>query len=526
MANSEITQNKKIQTCLNNLGVEFPAQSSTVKNKRSQTCIEAHGHPHPMQSDTIKKKIQETNKKRFGCISPLGNTDIRKKSKLTCQRKYNVEHNFCEGDLRDKIKQTFVKKYGCENPMQNTEVHKKAVQTLVKHHGVDNPMKSDTIRKKAQATCLTNHGVTNPMHSSVIKSKCSFTKQQAVVHEMFFGNRLGKTIVPLFTEKEFTSGKDKRYKFVCNTCNTEFTSYIQNGNIPRCYTCHPILRGTSNIEKELFEFIKQLDDCAVQGTKSIIPPLELDIFSEKFKLAFEINGLYWHSEIGGNKTNTYHVHKTNECNKRNIQLVHIFEDEWVHKRLIIQNKIKSLFGSQQKSIGARQTNIHPISAAVAKRFLNDNHIQGYSSSRHYLGMFFDSDLISVLSFGQSRFQAGELEIIRYCSTVPITGGFQKFLKYIQTKFRISRIVTFADKRFSGTNNVYTRSNFKLISETTPSYFYTDYSQRFYRMQFQKHKLSRKLAIYKDTLSTWQNMQLNGYDRIWDCGNYKYEYSFQ
>lgn len=21
---------------------------------------------------------------------------------------------------------------------------------------------------------------------------------------------------------------------------------------------------------------------------------------------------------------------------------------------------------------------------------------------------------------------------------------------------------------------------------------------------------------------WQNMQMNGYDRIWDCGNLKYE----
>lgn len=33
----------------------------------------------------------------------------------------------------------------------------------------------------------------------------------------------------------------------------------------------------------------------------------------------------------------------------------------------------------------------------------------------------------------------------------------------------------------------------------------------------------KLEKYDCDLSEWQNMQLNGYDRIWDCGHFKYEW---
>jgi len=34
-------------------------------------------------------------------------------------------------------------------------------------------------------------------------------------------------------------------------------------------------------------------------------------------------------------------------------------------------------------------------------------------------------------------------------------------------------------------------------------------------------LSEKLELFDPALTEWENMQLNGYDRIWDCGNRVY-----
>jgi hypothetical protein len=39
-----------------------------------------------------------------------------------------------------------------------------------------------------------------------------------------------------------------------------------------------------------------------------------------------------------------------------------------------------------------------------------------------------------------------------------------------------------------------------------------------RQKFQKHKLKDKLEVFNAELTEWHNMQNNGYDRIWDCGN--------
>jgi hypothetical protein len=49
-----------------------------------------------------------------------------------------------------------------------------------------------------------------------------------------------------------------------------------------------------------------------------------------------------------------------------------------------------------------------------------------------------------------------------------------------------------------------------------------YAERFYRFNFRKNVLNEKLEKFNNKLTEWENMQLNNYDRIWDCGSLKYE----
>jgi len=39
-----------------------------------------------------------------------------------------------------------------------------------------------------------------------------------------------------------------------------------------------------------------------------------------------------------------------------------------------------------------------------------------------------------------------------------------------------------------------------------------------------NRLKNTLSNFNPKLTEWKNMQLNGYDRIWDCGNLKYEWN--
>jgi ribosomal protein L33 len=68
-------------------------------------------------------------------------------------------------------------------------------------------------------------------------------------------------------------------------------------------------------------------------------------------------------------------------------------------------------------------------------------------------------------------------------------------------------------------NLYKKIGFEHTRITGPSYLYTkNYREFMSRITFQKHKLSNILEKFDVEKTEWENMQANGYDRIWDCGN--------
>ena len=63
----------------------------------------------------------------------------------------------------------------------------------------------------------------------------------------------------------------------------------------------------------------------------------------------------------------------------------------------------------------------------------------------------------------------------------------------------------------------------LVKETKPNYWYIKKLKREYRYKFKKQNLIK--MGYDSSKTEWEIMQEMGYDRIWDCGNYRYELVF-
>lgn len=113
----------------------------------------------------------------------------------------------------------------------------------------------------------------------------------------------------------------------------------------------------------------------------------------------------------------------------------------------------------------------------------------------------------------------DLEIVRFCSkqNTRVQGGFSKLVKSLGSV----SLISYADRRYSR-GQVYKSSGWQLSHISAPSYHYTnDYINTFHRTSFQKHLLKDKLEIFDSSLSEWENMMINGWDRIWDCGNFVY-----
>ena len=283
---------------------------------------------------------------------------------------------------------------------------------------------------------------------------------------------------------------------------------------------------TSKPQIELGDFIQnELKLSIIYNDKKSLSGVEIDIFIPSKNIGIEYNGLFWHSEKMG-KHKTYHLNKTELCEKNNIKLIHIFEDEWLYKSEIVKNRIRHILGCNKNKLYARNCTIKQIDNKSKNIYLNKNHLQGSDKSSILLGAFYDDNLVSVMTFSKPRKSLGytnkndeTYEMVRF-ATDGVTGIFSKLLSHFIKTYKPKKIITYADRRWSQ-GNLYLKMGFKFIDYTKPNYFYTlKYKNRENRFNYRKDILVNE--GFDPSLTETEIMYNRGYDKIWDCGSLKFE----
>jgi len=297
---------------------------------------------------------------------------------------------------------------------------------------------------------------------------------------------------------------------------------------------------TSKAEISIRDFLLSLNIKCDNNNRQFLNGVEIDILSEEDKIGIEFNGNLFHSEIFGKKKSIYHLNKTRLMNQKGYSLIHIFEDEWELKNEIVKNKLKHIFKkSTAEKIHARRCKIKEIDSDLKNIFLNKNHLQGEDRSNLRFGAFYNDKLIAVMTFDNNRQmnkkgEATTYELKRFCIDLnyTITGIASKLLSYFIKNYNPKKIISFADRRWTlnSENNLYTSIGFKLTKILTPDYSYynpkIDRFRRFHKFAFGKSSLKKKFPqIYDENKTEWEMMQELEYDRIWDCGKFKYELNF-
>jgi len=126
-----------------------------------------------------------------------------------------------------------------------------------------------------------------------------------------------------------------------------------------------------------------------------------------------------------------------------------------------------------------------------------------------------------MTFGKSRFnKAVEYELLRYAnaSNLTVMGGASKLFAHFRKTYTPNSVISYSDVSFNS-GALYQILGFEWTHRSPPAYYYTkNYINLESRVKFQKHKLKSMLDEFDANYSEWDNMKLNGYDRIWDCGN--------
>lgn len=515
---AESVKVKQRQTCLDRYGVVSTALIREVKAKQIETLQKKYGDgiTNPFGSKEIRTKIKETMIDRYGVENPLQSEEIKEKTKRTNLERYGVTNPSMLPEIRDKAKQTMLERYGAENPLQSEEIREKIKRTNLDRYGVEYTTQSTQMKEKTKQTMLEKYGVDNPSKVDVFQTKKTITHRQKVFETFIDRIKRLHNLEFVGTKDDYINSDTLTIR--CGECGHTFQTTVTNAQKLFCPEC--ARKPYSKKEKELVDYIKSCyDGEIILNSRKLLDGKEIDIFIPELNIGFEFNGTYWHSDW--KISPTYHQEKTTLAKEKSIRLVHIFEYEWDFKQENVKALIRNVLGIHSHKVYARQCYVKEITSKEYTDFLNEYHFSGAIKSPIRYGLFYKDELVSVIGFGKSRFDNNETELHRYCvkDGWKIVGGFSKLIKHSNIKDFISYI-DYA--HFTGDG--YKKIGFETIGYTKPNYVYVYGNSILTRYQCQKHKLKNILKDFDETLSETDNMFLNGYTKIFDCGNIKMKYS--
>lgn len=327
-------------------------------------------------------------------------------------------------------------------------------------------------------------------------------------------------------------------------CGTIFTTSADN--FVRHSGCKVCKYSTG--EGTLKQALRSIGIEVEQGNRSVLPfHREIDLLSHQHSIGIEYDGIRYHTvehylrdknrQWTYAYASKYHLWKTEEAAKKGIRLIHVFENEWLEHPQIVLDKLKALFHfSMAERYYARKLNVREVSRQAAQEFLDQNHIQGHGSAPIAIGLYDNDHLLAVQTFSKTR-DGDAYELSRYATKLntQVVGGFSRCLKHFERRYGPSRLVSFADRRWTLPNrNVYLSNGFELASVVPPSYYYVDPKNGpkgvpiiHHKFKYRKAAIAKKHPeVYSPNKTERQMMQEAGYERVYDCGLLRYEKTYK
>lgn len=554
-AHSEELLEKKRQTNIQRYGAPVPTMNEDVKRKAKetvdqnfggfglaspvlserirQTNLDRYGAEYPMQNESVKQKCQDTLVHRYG-ENPLQSEEIRQKRTATNIERYGVPVPSMSEEVQKKMKETNLEKYGVSNPFQSEDIKSRIIEHHMNTYGVSNPMQDEKVKQKARETCLSKYG-NSTYKGSVEDARHSIMDPSKAESFVEF-----KKDPESFIKKYFSFKPTLTQIAECVGCDPATSSYY----ILKYNLKHLIEYRKSTIEIEMLQFLNQyLDESEIHvNDRQTIKPKELDFYIPKYHIGIECNPTYTHNSSKAAcypdcviVPYDYHKSKTIACEFCGVRLIHVFGYQWTYHKDVVKSMILNAIGKTPRSKYARDLNIKEVSDSDSKVFLNENHIQGYTTSKVRLGLYSDEGLECLMTFSRKRATMGhtsadtqdDWELTRFCNKKysRCVGGASKLFKYFIDQYHPNTIVSFSD-RSNTSGNLYDVLGFEFVSYVEPGYIWVDPSTEMYynRVKCQKHNLQK--LFNDDTIDIENNtesqiMEEHGFVKVYNSGLVKW-----
>ena len=317
-------------------------------------------------------------------------------------------------------------------------------------------------------------------------------------------------------------------------------------------TTHPAPnpKTTKRSQMRLTEMVQALvpNSTILSDDHTILPSgKELDIVAPDHHLAIEFNDIFSHSEEAivtvhrRPRPHSYHADKTRETREQGYQLVHVWEDDWLHRREIVLRALTHRLHAVDRlpdvlpdinplacqRLYARNLTAKRVHGGVARRFWQDNHLQGPVHCTLNVGLY-DQDgvLRALLGVGRKNHGSrvslpdGTWDIQRYATLGVITGGFTKLLAYAETLIPVKTWTSWSDNDISD-GGMYQAAGFTVDKRQAPSYSYVGRRtkwERVHRSTYTKQRfISDPDLVYQPGQTEHEAALANRLYRIYDAG---------
>lgn len=471
-------------------------------HKKDEICDDIHyltceycGKPFPATKEQIlrgKKTCSDECRYKLTSQKFLQNIDSSlMKQRETNIRKYGVSSYSKTDEFKDKVRNTSLAKYGEISYTKTEEYKHKTKATNLARRGYEWSLQDPSVREKSKQTWLKKYGYDNPSKSPDVYSQWITSVDKLPIYLQFKDN-----------PKQFILDNFKDHKpslkELSEYCGIHVNSVGDVIHKSHCEDC--IAYVFSYMEQEVYDFLREFlpGDIEIErNTFQIITPYELDIYIPQYKFAIECNPTYTHNSsygvnYGGSeeplksfaKPINYHRMKSEMCKEKGIFLFHIFGYEWTHRKEIIRSMIRNDLHFTENKIYARKTTLAKIPSSTAYKFLQENHRQGGIQSKVALGLYYQNELVSVMTFGGMRNTIGQVkkseenencwELSRFCNKIntSIVGGASKLFKHFIEEYHPREVKSFSDISHA-TGNLYPTLGFEFVHENNLGYVWVN-----------------------------------------------------
>lgn len=402
--------------------------------------------------------------------------------------KYGVAAPAQNKAIQDKMKATTKERYDVENASQSEEIKQKKKNTLLSNYNVTNPMFSNEIKEKLKNTNLSKYGVENVMFNEDIQNKHRQTQ---------INSGYAKTLPNGKTIPQYYKELDKPYK-----ANAQTVYHQLGADVAEKWIKDYIPGGPSSLET-----FAQLNIPILESYGKGVGKYRPDFIARgKREVFIDVDGFLYHSDEY--KPEYFHSDKREYYESVGIPLLQFQQDEIVYKYEIVESIIKSKIGLIEDRIFARNCILTEISHKIAKSFIEQHHLMGASATGKAIGLFFNGELVSVLTY--KKYKTG-IDIVRFCTkkNTIVVGSLSKCVKWLERNVPADFIQSFVDMRY-GNGNSLKVIGFKLVS-CKPGFKWTNGKETFHRSQ----------CAATDTMTEKEHAFSKGWKKLHDAGQAKY-----